>query len=199
VAGFCVGAKERATELPSGIVAMGARVYDPYTGTFTQPDPILGGGANAYGYANGDPVNHTDLSGKTVSPACAYGKSGWSGCVKQAKTEEARPELSFSKVVDVTEHVLSNSIAQKVATVIAVAVVCAPTGPGDPVCAATIIGAVGANAALDRDQTALGNSVGNSASAFNAAAGCLDPESVACGVGLFGAVNQLVTDIDRAH
>jgi uncharacterized protein RhaS with RHS repeats len=42
---------------------MGARVYDPYTGTFTQPDPIQGSGANAYGYTDGDPVNETDLSG----------------------------------------------------------------------------------------------------------------------------------------
>ena len=42
---------------------MGARVYDPYTGTFTQPDPIQGGGATAYGYTDGDPVNETDLSG----------------------------------------------------------------------------------------------------------------------------------------
>ncbi len=38
-------------------------MYDPYTGTFTQPDPIQEGGANAYGYADGDPVNKTDLSG----------------------------------------------------------------------------------------------------------------------------------------
>jgi uncharacterized protein RhaS with RHS repeats len=45
---------------------MGARVYDPYTGTFTQPDPIQGGGANAYGYTDGDPVNETDLTGASV-------------------------------------------------------------------------------------------------------------------------------------
>ena len=45
---------------------MGARVYDPYTGTFTQPDPIQGGGANAYGYTDGDPVNEKDLSGDCV-------------------------------------------------------------------------------------------------------------------------------------
>jgi uncharacterized protein RhaS with RHS repeats len=45
---------------------MGARVYNPYTGTFTQPDPIQGGGANAYGYTDGDPVNETDLSGDSV-------------------------------------------------------------------------------------------------------------------------------------
>jgi hypothetical protein len=42
---------------------MGARVYDPDTGTFMQPDPVQGGGANAYGYTDGDPVNETDLSG----------------------------------------------------------------------------------------------------------------------------------------
>jgi hypothetical protein len=45
---------------------MGARVYNPYTGTFTQPDPVQGGGANAYGYTDGDPVNETDLSGESV-------------------------------------------------------------------------------------------------------------------------------------
>ncbi len=46
---------------------MGARVYDPYTGTFTQPDPIQGGGANAYGYTDGDPVNQFDLTGELPS------------------------------------------------------------------------------------------------------------------------------------
>jgi uncharacterized protein RhaS with RHS repeats len=46
---------------------MGARVYDPYTGTFTQPDPIQGGGATPYGYTDGDPVNETDLGGNTPS------------------------------------------------------------------------------------------------------------------------------------
>ena len=44
---------------------MGARVYDPYTGTFTQPDPLQGGGATPYGYTDGDPVNETDLTGDT--------------------------------------------------------------------------------------------------------------------------------------
>jgi uncharacterized protein RhaS with RHS repeats len=47
---------------------MGARVYDPYTGTFTQPDPIHGGGDNAYGYTDGDPVNETDLNGDDALP-----------------------------------------------------------------------------------------------------------------------------------
>jgi hypothetical protein len=50
------------------LVAMGARVYDPYTGTFTQPDPIPGADANSYGYADGDPVNETDLTGREIDP-----------------------------------------------------------------------------------------------------------------------------------
>jgi hypothetical protein len=45
---------------------MGARVYDPYTGTFTQPDPIQRADASNYGYADGDPVNETDLDGQSV-------------------------------------------------------------------------------------------------------------------------------------
>ncbi len=40
------------------------REYDPATGQFTQEDPIgLAGGANLYGFANGDPVNLTDPLG----------------------------------------------------------------------------------------------------------------------------------------
>jgi RHS repeat-associated protein len=58
-----IGAKQRPTELPSGIINMRARVYDPYTGTFLQTDPIPGADANAYGYTDGDPVNETDLTG----------------------------------------------------------------------------------------------------------------------------------------
>jgi hypothetical protein len=55
---------------------MGARVYDPYTGTFTQPDPVQGGGLNAYGYANGDPVNETDLTGDCGFPVGCLADAG---------------------------------------------------------------------------------------------------------------------------
>jgi RHS repeat-associated protein len=45
------------------------RYYDPQTGQFTQPDPIgLAGGANAYGFADGDPVSYGDPYG-----TCAWG------------------------------------------------------------------------------------------------------------------------------
>jgi RHS repeat-associated protein len=54
------------TELPSGVVAMGARSYVPQVGRFLQPDPMAGGSANAYAYTNGNPVNETDLTGNYV-------------------------------------------------------------------------------------------------------------------------------------
>jgi hypothetical protein len=46
------------------------RYYDPATGRFTQTDPIgLAGGLNAYGFANGDPVNYSDPFGLCPIPA----------------------------------------------------------------------------------------------------------------------------------
>jgi len=53
----------------SGLQYMRNRYYDPRTGRFTQEDPIgLAGGSNLYGFAGGDPVNHTDPFGLT--PDC---------------------------------------------------------------------------------------------------------------------------------
>ncbi|MFC9843931.1 DNRLRE domain-containing protein [Streptomyces sp. NPDC060223] len=58
-----LGTAARAADAPGGLLMMGARGYDPATGTFLQTDPVAGGGDNAYGYCSGDPVNCTDTSG----------------------------------------------------------------------------------------------------------------------------------------
>lgn len=59
-----LGGMQLSTELPSGIIAMGARSYIPRIGRFLQPDPVEGGSANAYAYTFGDPVNTADPSGE---------------------------------------------------------------------------------------------------------------------------------------
>jgi RHS repeat-associated protein len=59
-----LGEKERRAELPSGIIQMGVRSYVPAMGRFLTPDPVPGGSANAYDYADQDPVNGFDLNGE---------------------------------------------------------------------------------------------------------------------------------------
>ncbi len=109
-----LGAKQKATELPSGIINMGARVYNPDTGTFLQTDPIPGADANAYGYTDGDPVNETDLSGdvclRTPNGRCAVPPSG----------HAAKPKSSPSVVSQVFHFVTStapNAVAKTAVTV----------------------------------------------------------------------------------
>ncbi len=59
-----LGASALRTELPSGVVDMGARSYVPEIGRFLQPDPQPGGSADAYAYTHGDPLNESDPSGE---------------------------------------------------------------------------------------------------------------------------------------
>jgi RHS repeat-associated protein len=67
-----LGSDLRATELSSGVTAMGARSYIPQLGRFLQTDPVSGGSANAYTYVFGDPINSSDPSGEYTN-----GPSSW--------------------------------------------------------------------------------------------------------------------------
>ena len=67
------GQQQKLSDTSAGIVFMGARPYLPGTGRFLEVDPVVGGCANAYTYAFGDPLNHPDLTGQGGCPA----KSSW--------------------------------------------------------------------------------------------------------------------------
>ncbi len=61
--GFVGGTRENST----GFTLLGAREYDPTTGRFISPDPLINAGDpqqwNAYAYAGNSPVNVSDPSG----------------------------------------------------------------------------------------------------------------------------------------
>ncbi len=57
-----LGTKQR-TATTTGILLMGARLYNPTTGAFTSLDPIPGGNDTPYGYPN-DPINKQDVTGQ---------------------------------------------------------------------------------------------------------------------------------------
>jgi RHS repeat-associated protein len=64
-----LGGYGRSADPATGSILMGARLYLPTAGRFLQVDPILGGSANAYDYANQDPQNQLDLAGLA---SCRY-------------------------------------------------------------------------------------------------------------------------------
>ena len=57
-----LGAKQRSTT-ETGILLMGARLYNPVTGLFTSLDPVYGGNDTPYTYPN-DPINRIDTTGE---------------------------------------------------------------------------------------------------------------------------------------
>jgi RHS repeat-associated protein len=56
-----LGGKQRATDT-TGLLLMGARVYNPSSGDFTSTDPVYGGNSTSYSYPQ-DPVNGYDVDG----------------------------------------------------------------------------------------------------------------------------------------
>ncbi|MEU1304066.1 RHS repeat-associated core domain-containing protein [Streptomyces shenzhenensis] len=59
-----LGSYQRSAQALSGVILMGARLYNTSTGRFLSTDPVFGGSSNAYEYCSGDPVNCLDLDGR---------------------------------------------------------------------------------------------------------------------------------------
>jgi len=80
-----LGGKSRRTELSSGLIQMGARSYIPSLGRFLTPDPVPGGSANPYDYADQDPVNSFDLEGTcSTKKNCAAARRRATAKARQA-------------------------------------------------------------------------------------------------------------------
>ena len=54
------------TDLTIPVMPMGQRLYVPALGRFTTTDPVQGGSANNYDYANQDPINNNDPTGQSA-------------------------------------------------------------------------------------------------------------------------------------
>ncbi len=107
-----LGGMQLSTELPSGVIAMGARSYVPRIGRFLQPDPVEGGSANAYAYTYGDPVNTSDPSGEfTVgTPAWVHeffdeeAVNATEAAMERAAEEQAAKEEAEAKAQEALEE-----------------------------------------------------------------------------------------------
>jgi RHS repeat-associated protein len=65
-----LGGKQRSSDDLGGITLMGVRLYDPVLGRFLQADPVPGGSANDYDYADQDSINKVDLKGECWGWGC---------------------------------------------------------------------------------------------------------------------------------
>lgn len=100
-----LGGKQRRTELSAGVIQMGARSYVPQLGRFLTPDPVPGGSANAYDYANQDPVNSFDLGGE-----CADGQApGSTGCGRGGGHKKTPAELRAAAHNQIAKHHLGKA------------------------------------------------------------------------------------------
>jgi RHS repeat-associated protein len=107
-----LGGKSRRTELSSGVIQMGARSYIPQLGRFLTPDPVPGGSANPYDYANQDPVNLFDLNGEW--PSFKKGSAAVKRAARQAnKTGTIRIAIHTHQAAQRVEQYLSTKNATR--------------------------------------------------------------------------------------
>jgi RHS repeat-associated protein len=97
-----LGGRSRRTELAAGVIQMGARSYVPSIGRFLSVDSVPGGAANAYDYANQDPMNQFDLDGcnTTSGEKFTSNKPGFIRCLKaciKAHCNARNASLKYAK------------------------------------------------------------------------------------------------------
>ncbi|MGJ3559722.1 RHS repeat-associated core domain-containing protein [Streptomyces sp. INA 01156] len=80
------GTDQRSGDTLTGIVLMGARLYDPSTARFPQTDPVFGGNCNAYDFVCAGPVNGPDLDGR-----CGAWENPFKACDKRSTCTTAPP------------------------------------------------------------------------------------------------------------
>ncbi len=113
----------------TGLYLMGARYYDPATGTFISQDPtgFHGGITDLYSYANNDPINQSDPTGcddcagtvansVVTAGSYAYGfLGGLAGGLLGAMGKAALSELGTTGAVTVAEIAGAGSVVTAVA------------------------------------------------------------------------------------
>jgi RHS repeat-associated protein len=89
-----LGGEQRSGDALGGLIVMGLRLYAPAIGRFLQRDSVDGGSANAYDYANQDPVGQVDLDGRS---SCGHDTS-WSDLYVERKVsgwKDARGAVGY--------------------------------------------------------------------------------------------------------
>jgi RHS repeat-associated protein len=151
-----LGGKQRNADSLAGVVLMGVRLYSPVLGRFLQADPVAGGSANNYDYADQDPLNQTDLSGRALDPSETYqgrrvpysagcpGQTHWQGGYCQAGAPKGISWKKVGSVVQVVATVCS-FVPGGVGTacgVVSATITCANAGWTSGDCAAAFVSAV---------------------------------------------------------
>jgi RHS repeat-associated protein len=98
----------------TGLTYLRARSYDPGSGQFTTPDPMVASTGEPYAYANDDPINNSDPSGLDTHGYCVGGGAtlgpgslAGSVCVVKNDRDEIGVELTFAGSVGVNDGVQS--------------------------------------------------------------------------------------------